>query len=166
MHGTAKRDCLSGFGPGRRHIEMVVVERVKHTDRSDDREFFEVFYEEVIAVVTRVESDVAEIDASIAEISKTGAVGKEEFNHATTQLVAAKSALAAAESAAVAAREQLAQTDPLEQGPDCRLWPAGAGRRSPGGSGAASSSWASPATTWPACSTSWACSTSAPGSSG
>ncbi len=37
----------------------------------------------------------------------TGAVGKEEFQHATAQLTAAKSAVAAAQSAVLAAQEQL-----------------------------------------------------------
>jgi len=43
----------------------------------------------------------------------SGAVGKEEFNHASSQLAAAKSAYAAAESGAQAAREQLSSNQTL-----------------------------------------------------
>ena len=64
------------------------------------------------ADVARAQSDVAraqdDVDAARSRWSRTGAVGKEEFNHVTAQLAAAKSALAAAQSAPSAAREQLA----------------------------------------------------------
>ncbi len=43
----------------------------------------------------------------------SGAVGKEEFNHAAAQLAAAKSAVAAAESGVLAAREQLSSNQAL-----------------------------------------------------
>ncbi len=46
---------------------------------------------------------------------RTGAVGKEEFNHVTAQLAAAKSAYAAAQSAVEAAREQLASNQTLTE---------------------------------------------------
>ncbi|WKB55351.1 HlyD family efflux transporter periplasmic adaptor subunit [Eleftheria terrae] len=46
----------------------------------------------------------------------TGAVGKEEFNHANTQLAAARSAVAAAESAVAAARQQLGSNESLTEG--------------------------------------------------
>ena len=47
---------------------------------------------------------------------QTGAVGKEEFNHATAQLAAAKSSVAAAQSAVLAAREQLTSNQTLTDG--------------------------------------------------
>ena len=46
----------------------------------------------------------------------TGAVGKEEFNHSTAQLSAAKSSVAAAQSAVLAAREQLSSNQTLTDG--------------------------------------------------
>ncbi len=48
-----------------------------------------------------------------APLVRTGAVGQEEFNHVTSQLSVAKAALSAAESATVAAREQLASNQSL-----------------------------------------------------
>ena len=62
--------------------------------------------------VSRAQEDVARREPLV----RTGAVGKEEFNHALSQLQVAKSALAAAESATVAAREQLASNQSLTQG--------------------------------------------------
>jgi len=61
------------------------------------------------ADVTRAQDDVNRRAPLVA----TGAVGKEEFNHANAQLTAAKSALTAAQSAVVAAREQLAANQSL-----------------------------------------------------
>jgi membrane fusion protein (multidrug efflux system) len=61
------------------------------------------------AEVVRAQDDVNRR----APLLKTGAVGKEEFNHANAQLAAARSALAAAESAAQAAREQLVSNQSL-----------------------------------------------------
>ncbi|PKO32044.1 MAG: EmrA/EmrK family multidrug efflux transporter periplasmic adaptor subunit [Betaproteobacteria bacterium HGW-Betaproteobacteria-9] len=46
----------------------------------------------------------------------TGAVGREEFNHATAQLTAAKSSVDAARSAVQAARDQLASNQSLTDG--------------------------------------------------
>jgi membrane fusion protein (multidrug efflux system) len=46
----------------------------------------------------------------------TGAVGTEEFNHSTTQLTVAKSGVAAAQSAVLAAREQLTSNQTLTDG--------------------------------------------------
>jgi membrane fusion protein (multidrug efflux system) len=46
----------------------------------------------------------------------SGAVGKEEFNHATSQVTAARSAVAAAESALQAARDQLIASRNLTEG--------------------------------------------------
>ncbi|MEO8542843.1 MAG: HlyD family efflux transporter periplasmic adaptor subunit [Betaproteobacteria bacterium] len=57
----------------------------------------------------QVESGRAQDDVNRrAPLVATGAVGKEEFNHANAQLASARSALAAAQSAVTAAREQLA----------------------------------------------------------
>ena len=55
------------------------------------------------ADVTRAQDDVNRRRPLLA----TGAVGQEEFQHATTQLTASKSAVAAAQSAVLAAQEQL-----------------------------------------------------------
>ena len=62
--------------------------------------------------VARAQDDVARRAPLVA----TGAVGKEEFNHVTSQLAVAKSALAAAQSGALAAREQLASNQSLTEG--------------------------------------------------
>jgi membrane fusion protein (multidrug efflux system) len=62
--------------------------------------------------LARAEEDVARRQPLVA----TGAVGKEEFNHATSQVTAARSALAAAEAGAQAAREQLASNQSLTEG--------------------------------------------------
>lgn len=62
--------------------------------------------------VTRAQDDVERRRPLLA----TGAVGKEEFNHAQSQLAAARSALAAAQSARVAAAEQLAANVALTDG--------------------------------------------------
>ena len=51
-----------------------------------------------------------------APLVQTGAVSREEFNHVGSQLTAAKSILSAAESAADAAREQLASNQSLTEG--------------------------------------------------
>ena len=71
------------------------------------------------AEIARVQSDVQRAQDDLARrqpLLATGAVGKEEFNHATAQLNTAKSVLAAAESAAVAAREQLAANQVMTEG--------------------------------------------------
>jgi membrane fusion protein (multidrug efflux system) len=62
--------------------------------------------------VTRAQEDVSRREPLV----RTGAVGKEEFNHVITQLQVAKSAQAAAESATLAARQQLASNQALTQG--------------------------------------------------
>ena len=71
------------------------------------------------ADLARARSDVARAQDDVdrrAPLVRTGAVGKEEFNHVTSQLSVAKSALAAAESGTLAAREQLASNQSLTQG--------------------------------------------------
>ena len=71
------------------------------------------------ADLARARSDLARAEDDVsrrAPLVATGAVGKEEFNHATSQLTVARTSLAAAESGAVAAREQLASNESLTQG--------------------------------------------------
>jgi membrane fusion protein (multidrug efflux system) len=62
--------------------------------------------------VARAQDDVNRRTPLLA----TGAVGKEEYNHATAQLTSARSAVLAAESALAAAREQLASNQSLTEG--------------------------------------------------
>ncbi|HEX5684959.1 MAG TPA: efflux RND transporter periplasmic adaptor subunit [Ideonella sp.] len=62
------------------------------------------------ADLARVQADLARAQDDVsrrAPLVSSGAVGNEEFQHATAQLASAKSALAAAQSAALAAKEQL-----------------------------------------------------------
>jgi membrane fusion protein (multidrug efflux system) len=72
-----------------------------------------------LADVSKAQNEVARAQDDVnrrAPLLATGAVGKEEFNHAQTQLTSARSALAAAESALAAAREQLASNQSLTDG--------------------------------------------------
>jgi len=69
--------------------------------------------------VTRVNADLERAQDDLnrrAPLVATGAVGKEEFDHAGAQLAALKSALASAQSALVAAREQLASNQSMTDG--------------------------------------------------
>ena len=71
------------------------------------------------ADLARAQSDVARAQDDVsrrAPLLATGAVGKEEFNHVTSALAASKSGVAAAQSAVVAAREQLASNQTLTDG--------------------------------------------------
>ena len=71
------------------------------------------------ADLARAQGDVARAQDDVsrrAPLLATGAVGKEEFNHVTAQLASAKSSVAAAQSAAVAAREQLSSNQALTDG--------------------------------------------------
>lgn len=71
------------------------------------------------ADLARVQADLARAQDDVdrrAPLVASGAVGKEEFQHAGAQLAAAKSALAAARSAALAAREQLATGQVMTDG--------------------------------------------------
>ncbi len=71
------------------------------------------------ADVAKAQSDLirAQDDVSRRQpLLATGAVGKEEFNHAQAQVAAAKSSLVATQSAVVAAREQLASNQTLTEG--------------------------------------------------
>ena len=62
--------------------------------------------------VSRAQDDVNRRSPLLA----SGAVGKEEFNHTNAQLTAARSSVAAAQSAVLAAREQLASNQTLTDG--------------------------------------------------
>jgi membrane fusion protein (multidrug efflux system) len=62
--------------------------------------------------VSRAQDDVNRRTPLLA----TGAVGKEEYNHTTSQLASARSALVASESALSAAREQLSSNQSLTEG--------------------------------------------------
>ena len=71
------------------------------------------------ADLARAQSDVARSQDDVARrtpLLDSGAVGREEFNHTTTQLAASKSSVAAAQSALLAAREQLASNQTLTDG--------------------------------------------------
>jgi membrane fusion protein (multidrug efflux system) len=71
------------------------------------------------ADLARARSDAARAQEDVSRrepLVKTGAVGKEEFNHALSQLQVSKASVAAAESAVQAAREQLASNQSLTQG--------------------------------------------------
>jgi len=71
------------------------------------------------ADLARAQSDVARAEDDVSRRSPllaTGAVGKEEFNHSTSQLAVAKSSVVAAQSAVLAAREQLLSNQTLTDG--------------------------------------------------
>ena len=78
------------------------------------------------AQITLRESDVARAQTDIARATDdlnrrqalvgNGAVSKEEFNHAQTQLATGKSTLAAAQAGVVAAKEQLASNQAMTDG--------------------------------------------------
>ena len=71
------------------------------------------------ADLARAQSDLARAQEDVARrapLVATGAVGKEEFNHVSSQVAVAKTALSAAESGTQAAREQLASNQSLTEG--------------------------------------------------
>jgi len=71
------------------------------------------------ADVAKAQADVARAQDDVSRrqpLVASGAVGKEEFAHATAQLNAARSALAAAQSSQRAAQEQLASNQSLTEG--------------------------------------------------
>jgi len=71
------------------------------------------------ADVQRAQSELARLQADVARRSPllaSGAVGKEEFEHATSQVSSARSALVAAQSAVQTAREQLSSNQVLTEG--------------------------------------------------
>lgn len=68
------------------------------------------------ADLARAQSEVARAQDDVsrrAPLLATGAVGKEEYEHASAQLTAARAAVAAARSAVLAAREQLTSNQSL-----------------------------------------------------
>ncbi|MDE2369053.1 MAG: efflux RND transporter periplasmic adaptor subunit [Burkholderiales bacterium] len=71
------------------------------------------------ADLKRAQTDVARAEDDVARrrpLLASGAVGKEEFEHANAQLASARSVVAAAQSAIAAAREQLASNESLTAG--------------------------------------------------
>ena len=71
------------------------------------------------ADVARVQSDFEKAADDVKRresLTATGAIGKEEYDHATAQLAATRSALAAAQAAALGARQQLAANRTLTDG--------------------------------------------------
>ncbi|MGE0312932.1 MAG: HlyD family efflux transporter periplasmic adaptor subunit [Lautropia sp.] len=71
------------------------------------------------ADLAKAQSDLARAQADVsrrAPLVRSGAVGREEFNHANAQLAAARSNVAAGRSAVQAAREQLAANQTLTEG--------------------------------------------------
>jgi membrane fusion protein (multidrug efflux system) len=71
------------------------------------------------ADLARAQSDLARAQDDVARrqpLVATGAVGKEEFDHTQAQLAAARSVAAAAQSALLAAREQLGSNQTLTDG--------------------------------------------------
>ena len=71
------------------------------------------------ADLARTQADLAKAQDDVnrrAPLVASGAVGKEEYQHATAQLAAAKSAMVAAQSAALAAKEQLATGQVMTEG--------------------------------------------------
>lgn len=71
------------------------------------------------ADVAKAQNEVARAQDDVnrrVPLLASGAVGKEELNHAQSQLIAARSALAASESALNTAREQLASNQALTEG--------------------------------------------------
>ena len=79
------------------------------------------------AEVSRIQSDVARASEDLQRrqaLAGSGAVSREELQHAQTQLSGARSALASAEAAVNAAREQLASSQALTDGTPVDQHPA------------------------------------------
>jgi membrane fusion protein (multidrug efflux system) len=71
------------------------------------------------ADLARAQADLAKAQDDVSRrmpLVASGAVGKEEFQHANAQLAAAKSAVTAAQSAVLAAKEQLATGQVMTEG--------------------------------------------------
>lgn len=71
------------------------------------------------ADLARAQSDLLRLQDDVARrqpLVASGAVGQEEFKHATAQLAAARSSAEAARAAVLAAREQLASSQTLTEG--------------------------------------------------
>ncbi len=79
------------------------------------------------ADLARAESELARANDDVARrapLVATGAVGKEEFDHAKAQVSVAKAGLVAAQSGIEAAREQLASNESLTEGISVEQSPA------------------------------------------
>ena len=79
------------------------------------------------ADVARVQSELVRAQDDVtrrAPLVATGAVAKEEFNHVSAQLIAARSSVTAAQSATLAAREQLISNQTLTDGIPLELHPS------------------------------------------
>ena len=79
------------------------------------------------ADLARARSDVQRAEDDVARrapLVRSGAVGKEEFDHVTSQVAVAKTVLAAAESGTEAARDQLASNQSLTEGISIEQHPA------------------------------------------
>ncbi|HEY9024158.1 MAG TPA: efflux RND transporter periplasmic adaptor subunit [Burkholderiaceae bacterium] len=93
------------------------VREVRTLYANDDTLAAQVALREADVARAQVDADRAGDDVKRREsLARTGAVGREEFDHATAQLAAARSALAAARAAALAARQQLAANRTLTDG--------------------------------------------------
>ena len=93
------------------------VREVRTLYANDDTLAAQVALREADAARAQSDADKASDDVKRREaLTRTGAVGKEEFDHATSQLAAARSTLAAAQAAALAARQQLAANKTLTDG--------------------------------------------------
>ncbi|HSW08663.1 HlyD family efflux transporter periplasmic adaptor subunit [Aquabacterium sp.] len=71
------------------------------------------------AEVARAQADLARAQDDVARrkpLVASGAVGQEEFSHATAQLSASRSAVVAAQSSVVAAQEQLSSNQSMTEG--------------------------------------------------
>jgi len=78
------------------------------------------------ADVAKVQSDLARANDDLARrasLVATGAVSREELNHAQTQANAARSALAAAQAAVTSARQQLVSNQAMTEGTDVTQHP-------------------------------------------
>jgi membrane fusion protein (multidrug efflux system) len=79
------------------------------------------------ADIVRAQSDIARAQDDLKRrqaLSGNGAVSKEELNHSETALANAKSALAAAQASALAAREQLTSNQSLTEGTSVEQHPS------------------------------------------
>ena len=79
------------------------------------------------ADIVRAQSDIARAQDDLKRrqaLSGNGAVSKEELNHSETALASAKSALAAAQANALAAREQLTSNQSLTEGTSVEQHPS------------------------------------------
>ena len=93
------------------------VREVRTLYADDDTLAAQVALREADVARAQTDAEKAADDVKRREsLTLTGAVGKEEFDHATAQLAAARSTLAAARAAALAARQQLAANRTLTDG--------------------------------------------------